>query len=73
MIMKIRLRWYFFRVSTKPLNQTFRYDLDLQQPIPTVAKLVGKSRTHNVCDIKQAALDVREDMKVIIRAFKITK
>ncbi|CAD7938966.1 unnamed protein product [Amoebophrya sp. A120] len=46
------------------------YDLDLQEPIPTVAKLVGKSKDHNCCSLEEAAKRMRQDMRARLSALK---
>lgn len=43
------------------------YDTILQKPIPTVAKLVGSSKEHEVVSLEEAAAEVRDDMRQRIR------
>jgi len=43
------------------------YDKVLGKPIPTIAKLVGNSREHEVVSIEEAATEVREDLRIKIR------
>ncbi|CAD7959288.1 unnamed protein product [Amoebophrya sp. A25] len=46
------------------------YDLETQEPIPTVAKLVGRSRTHECCSLEAGADKMREAMKTQLTVLK---
>mmetsp|Transcript_10659 Transcript_10659/g.26097 ORF Transcript_10659/g.26097 Transcript_10659/m.26097 type:complete len:661 (+) Transcript_10659:90-2072(+) len=46
------------------------YDLELQEPIPTVAKLVGRSKQHECCSLEEAATRMKEDLRTRLRVLK---
>ena len=51
------------RTHRVPRRRFTLYDVELQKPVPTVAKLVGESKEHTCIAIEEAARAAREDVR----------